>query len=171
MKISFVCATCGQRHEGPPGLSFDSPLHYKQMTPEEQAATAILTEDLCAIADRDFFVRVCLEVGIRDRAQPFVWGVWVSLSRTNFEHYAQTLGRPEETSGPYFGWLCNRLPGYPDTLHLRTHVTFRTGNLRPLAELEPTEHPLAIDQRSGMSEETLQRIVQAHVHLSNEPGV
>jgi len=88
----------------------------------------------------------------------------VSLSETNFQRYRETLRRPADASGPYFGWFCNRLPGYPDTLGLKSHVHFRPANLRPLIELEQTEHPLAIDQRQGMSSEALERIVQANVH-------
>jgi len=61
---SFICASCGQRHEGTPGLSFEAPFHYNQMPPEERTATAFLNEDICVIADEDFFVRACLEVPV-----------------------------------------------------------------------------------------------------------
>src|SRR5262249_24619929 len=35
---------------------------------------------------------------------------------------------------PYFGWLSTRLPFYPDTLLLKTHVHLRTKKLRPYIE-------------------------------------
>ena len=147
-------------------MSFDSPLHYHQMSEQERAASAVLTADTCEIAGEDFFVRACLEIPVHGQDDPFVWGVWVTLSRANFEKYAASIGKdvvPE--GGPYFGWFCNRLPGYPDTLNLKTHVHFRSGNLRPWIELEPTEHPLAVDQRQGISIESVQRLVEANLHI------
>src|SRR5262245_7193911 len=163
--FSYICATCGQRHEGTPGLSFDAPLHYHQMPAAEREKAAILTADTCEIAGEDFFIRVCLEVPVHGHDESFVWGVWVSLSRPNFDRYVSTLGKdlfPE--GGPYLGWFCNRLPGYPDTLNLKARVHFRLDNLRPWIELEPTEHPLAIAQREGMSIEEVQRILEANHH-------
>ena len=56
---------------------------------------------------------------------------------------------------PYFGWLSTSIPGYPDTLNLKTHVHTRAIGIRPFIELEPTNHPLAIEQREGI---TLQRV-------------
>ncbi len=164
MADSFICATCGETHEGMPGLSFAEPFHYRQLSPEERTSSAFLNADICAIHDEDFFVRACLEVPVHGQDEPFIWGVWVSLSQPNFERYVGTIGKSSDEEGPYFGWLCNRLPGYPDTLLLKTQVRFRSGNLRPSIELEPTDHPLAVDQRNGISPEALRQIVEANMH-------
>ena len=161
---SFVCATCGETHEGIPGLSFDAPFHYNQMSPDERSASAFLNTDVCSIAGEDFFVRGCLEIPVHGQEEPFIWGVWVSLSKSNFDRYVETIGTSALGEGPHFGWLCSRLPGYPDTLHLKTNVHFRAGGLRPLVEVEPTDHPLAVDQRDGMSAEAIRRIVEANLH-------
>ena len=126
--------------------------------------SAFLNADICSIADKDFFVRGCLEIRVNGREEPFIWGVWVSLSRPNFDRYVATLGQDSVDDGPYFGWLCNRLPGYPDTLLLKTHVYFRANNLRPLISVEPTNHPLAVDQRRGLSQDEMRRIVEANLH-------
>lgn len=161
---SFICATCGDRHEGVPGLSFKAPFHYSQMTPDQQVSAAFLDADVCSIGHEDFFVRGCLEIPVHGLEEPFVWGVWVSLSKPNFDRYVDTLGRESPEEGPYFGWLCSRLPGYPDSLHLKTHVYFRASNLRPRVELEPTQHPLAMDQRNGISLQALRAVVEANLH-------
>jgi hypothetical protein len=161
---SFICATCGARHEGLPGLSFDAPHHYSQMSPEDQASRASRDADTCSIGGEDFFVRGCLEIPVHGQDDPFVWGVWVSLSRRNFDRYVETIGKDSPEQGPYFGWLCSRLPGYPDTLNLKTNVHFRAGRLRPLVELEPTDHPLAVDQRNGMSVAAWRHKVEANLH-------
>lgn len=160
---SYICATCGERHDGVPGLSFDAPFHYTQRKPEEQAAS-FLNADICVIQDSEFFVRGCLEIPVAGETEWFMWGVWVSVSKPNFDRYLETGDARTEPDGPHFGWLCNRLPGYPDTLHLKTDVYFRGNALRPVIVLEPTDHPLAVHQRDGMSEDALRQVLEASAH-------
>lgn len=54
---------------------------------------------------------------------------------------------------PRFGWLMNRLPEepYPDTYALKCQVHQRPPGQRPLIVVEPTDHPLAIDQCRGVT--------------------
>ncbi len=64
------------------------------------------------------------------------------------------LGRKAEE--PYFGWLTTELQVYSTTtLNLMTHVHTRPIGERPYLELEPTEHPLAVEQRTGITMEHL----------------
>lgn len=56
---------------------------------------------------------------------------------------------------PIAGLLCNRISGYPDSKELRCSVRLRSDNRRPLIVLEPTDHPLAVEQRDGI---TLDRV-------------
>jgi len=58
-------------------------------------------------------------------------------------------------------WLCNNISLYPTTLNLKTHLHLRGGNKRPSIELEPTDHPLAIDQRQGISIKRVEEIATA----------
>ena len=64
----------------------------------------------------------------------------------------------------YFGWLSSILPTYPSTLHLKTHVHTRPIGIRPLIELEPTDHPLAREQRMGITWERVLEINRAALH-------
>ncbi|WP_269317979.1 DUF2199 domain-containing protein [Exiguobacterium sp. KJ 601] len=50
-----------------------------------------------------------------------------------------------------FGWLSTELPIYPDTINLKTNVHMRAVGIRPLIELLPTNHPLAMEQRNGIT--------------------
>jgi len=69
----------------------------------------------------------------------------------------ETEGREREP--PYFGWLTSELPIYdPSTLSLRTHVHTQPVGTRPRIELEPTDHPLAIEQRQGISMSRVEEI-------------
>ncbi|HZG42899.1 MAG TPA: DUF2199 domain-containing protein [Longimicrobium sp.] len=54
--------------------------------------------------------------------------------------------------------------GYPDTLLLKTYVHLQPVPVRPLVELEPTDHPLAVDQREGVTQERAREIVEAVLH-------
>jgi hypothetical protein len=163
--FTFECATCGERHTGMPDLAFDSPMHYHELSADDKARNAVLTADTCVIANRDYFVRGCVEIPRSGHNQPFAWGAWVSLSQKNFDRYVELLEKPDrQVEGPYFGWFCNRLPGYPDTFQLRTNVYFRPYPLRPRIELEPTDHPLAVEQRVGVSDDRLRELLEANGH-------
>src|SRR5690242_19517742 len=109
------------------------------------------------------FVRVVLELPIHGVDEPFTWGVWVSLSEANYARYTGSWGEHDEAD-VYFGWFCTRLPWYPDTVNLKTYVHPRNGGLRPWLELEPTDHPLAVHQRDGMSIAHAQAIAEAVLH-------
>jgi hypothetical protein len=53
---------------------------------------------------------------------------------------------------------------YPDTENLKTLVHLRNDGIRPFIELEPTAHPLAIEQREGITVERLIEICEAMMH-------
>jgi hypothetical protein len=60
-----------------------------------------------------------------------------------------------------FGWLATAIAGYrPSTLGLKTNVHTQPVGERPLVELEPTDHPLAVQQRDGISLARAQEIAQ-----------
>ncbi|WP_435863630.1 DUF2199 domain-containing protein [Streptomyces tendae] len=66
-----------------------------------------------------------------------------------------------EAEKPYFGRLTTDLPVYPaTTLNLRTRVHTRPVGERPFVEPEPTEHPLAIEQHTGIGPERVREIAR-----------
>ena len=100
-----------------------------------------------------------------DGPRPFVWGVWTSISSNNFKRMAEHWESPRrETEPPYFGWLCTSLPLYPETLLLKTNVHSRPIGHRPFIELEPTDHPLAIEQRNGITMDRVREIAEVLLH-------
>jgi hypothetical protein len=84
-------------------------------------------------------------------------------SAASFQRAQELFDRnPDADEKPRFGWLCNEIRIYqPSTLHLKTSVHFQPLNGRSLIELEPTDHPLAIEQRDGITLERVQEIVAA----------
>jgi hypothetical protein len=134
--------------------------------------SSTLGQEQCIIKGEHFFVRGRLVIPVTD-ADPgteFDWGVWVSLSRENFTRAMALWTTPgRERERPSFGWLSTELPLYqPSTLSLKTRVRTQAVGQQPLIELEPTGHPLAVEQRSGITLARVQEIAGALLHL---PGL
>ena len=166
----FICGTCGKFHaELPMDFAVETPYPYLVIPAEERNSRCSLTSDVCVIDKKEFYIRGCLEIPVIDGPRPFGWGVWVSLSEKSFKRVIELWdydGREKEP--PYFGWLCTRLPLYPDTGLLKTHVHLRPLNQRPFIELEPTDHPLAVEQRNGVTMGRVREIAAALLHRSEQ---
>ncbi len=161
----FTCGRCGETHEGLPDFGFDAPVYYHETPEPERARRCRLSDDLFVLDETHYFVRGVLLVPLRGTEAQFGWGVWTSLSQPNFERYLELWDRPVPAGeGPYFGWLSNRLPFYPDSLSLKLAVHLRDQGERPHLELEPTDHPLAVDQREGLSPERARELVERLLH-------
>ncbi len=165
-KLGYHCHTCGKFHEGLPfDYCYDAPYYWHTIPAEEREKRASLTSDFCVIEDRDFFVRGCLPIPVIGHEQKFVWGVWVSLSQKNFPRVMELWSSPECVKEPaQFGWLSSKLPFYPDTLTLKTMVHSWSVDKRPLITVEPTDHPLAVEQRIGITVSRVQEIAEYVLH-------
>ncbi len=167
---AFKCRTCDQWHDGPVGyLGADAPDFVWHMSEEDREKHLTLTSDHCVLEQderTDYLICATLEIPVIGRAQPLGFGVWTSLSEKNFERTNalwETPGR--ESEEPYFAWLCTRLPGYPDTMFLKTWVQTRPVGERPsVMAFEPTDHPLVAEQRDGITVDRLLEIVEAAFH-------
>ena len=127
------------------------------LSPElERDRRAVLGSDQCIIDDKHFFIRGCLETFILDCKDPFVWGVWVSLSEASFARIGELLETEiRDNEPPFFGWLCNELVRLSVNVRFEDQGSSRNKGVRPFVELEPTDHPLAVEQRKGIR---LQRV-------------
>src|ERR1043166_1300432 len=124
--MEFTCQICGKRHDAS-NISFGARAQIQwELLSNEERAKGELCEEQCVLEADDkhaFFVRACLEIPIRGRKTSFTWGVWVSLSEKSFLEMADHWEDQGRTAlGPYFGWLCTRIPEYPDTVYLKTRV-------------------------------------------------
>ncbi|MEV4134074.1 DUF2199 domain-containing protein [Dactylosporangium sp. NPDC049742] len=161
----FVCRGCGQRHGGMP---FSYGAIAPQVWSDDYAGdeSSTLEDELCIIQAEHFFVRARIVIPVLDADTDFDWGVWVSLSRANFERSLElwtTPGREQEP--PYFGWLSTEIPVYePTTLSLKTHVHTQPVGSRPRVELEATDHPLAVEQRDGITRDRVQEFAELLLH-------
>ncbi|MEU3664342.1 DUF2199 domain-containing protein [Streptomyces sp. NPDC032940] len=133
------------------------------------ADDCLLCSDQCVIRAEHYFVKGLIEIPVIGSDEVFSWGVWVSLSRDNFSRAADLWDTPgRESEKPYFGWLTTDLPLYsPTTLNLKTHVHTRPVGERPYVELEPTDHPLAVEQRTGITLDRVREIAAAVRHFDD----
>jgi hypothetical protein len=123
-------------------------------------AKTFLDEDYCATNDEFFYVRGVLELPIIGSAANFVWGVWGSLSRENFQKVLETNKDPKRVElPPMFSWLSSRIAEYPETLSLKMYMHQREPGLRPWFELEHTEHPLAQEYHHGIEPARVKEIM------------
>lgn len=148
--MPYRCATCGGYHDDLPDLGSDRPDAWWDVPEQEREARIALTSDTCIIDGEQFFIRGVIEIPVHRQSEPFGFGVWISQKRENFDTYLKHFDSAE--IGPFFGRLSTRISCYAeDTRLLKTRAHFRGGKVRPSIELEPTGHPLAADQRRGIS--------------------
>lgn len=157
LSYAWTCSCCGrQSDELPVHWSVEAPYHYEILPEDQRRTLAKLSDDFCTIG-ADFFIRGAIEIPLIGHTETFTWGVWASLSAASMTKVQRVWDSPErEAEGPFFGWLCTNLPLYPETVGLKTSVRLNPPPYIPSIELEPTDHPLAVEQREGM---TLQRAI------------
>lgn len=161
----YKCDSCGDIHEElPMALAIQWPYPVHELEEEERQLRVEYDTDWCILDGERFFLRGCLELRVTDsEAGPFVWGVWVELTGEDFE---QTIDDWEaegrETSAPLLGRLANSIPCYEGegTLDLPVHVHARPVGLRPIVDLPPDDHAIAIEQHEGITVERVHAIVE-----------
>jgi hypothetical protein len=128
------------------------------------SAKTFLDNDYSAINDQDFFVRGIIELPVLGSAENIGGGVRGSLSRQNFKTMLDADDNPKRVElPPMFSWLSSLIPDYPDTLGLKMYARVRRADWRPYFDLEPSEHPLSIEQRCGIAPERIQQIMIARL--------
>jgi hypothetical protein len=153
----------------PLSFQFEAPYYWHEPPPGEPDSESTLEGDTCIIDGEFFFILGNIPLPIIGSNHSFYWTVWLSLSQQNFDRALELWDRPERSSEPpYFGWLSSQIPGYPDTLNLKTMVHTQPVGERPLIELEPTDHPLALEQRDGITWQRVREIAETVLHGGTE---
>jgi hypothetical protein len=163
--LGYTCSCCGEYHaELPMGYSTTAPDVWDQSFADDP--DSMLSSDQCVIKGQHYFIKGLIEIPVIGREDTFSWGVWVSLSRDNFARALEMWNTPgREAEKPYFGWLTTELSLYsPSTLNLKTNAHTRPLGQRPFIELEPTDHPLAVEQRTGVTQDRVREIAEAVLH-------
>jgi hypothetical protein len=161
----YTCACCAELHEGlPPAIAFEAPAYWDDTMADDPSCR--LTSELCVIEQEHFFVRAVIRLPVVDAEQDFEWGVWISQSEANFRRIEQAdRHRWRERPEPTFGWLSSDLPGYGEScLEIKTTLHDRGRTLRPLVTVQPSPHPLSVEQREGITVERVRQLA----HLATD---
>ena len=163
----WTCHGCGKKHEEPP-LSYGVPLPDALLDiPQSQwkRRLKVVDDEVCILDKKHFYIRGNIEIPLKGRREVFGYTVWASLSKTNFERAIVRWGdRGRTKEPPYFSWVSNNLPGYPPTLNLAARIHTREPGVRPFIELEPTDHPLAVEQKMGIDMRRVREIAESNLH-------
>lgn len=164
--MGFACTVCSEQHD-------TLPLSYSVKTPRAVAAIplgeleqrVVFSLDQCVIDGRDFYLRGRIPVPIEGQEEPFIWGVWAEVSPKNFIRTNElwtTEGR--ENEAPFSGWLDTELFLYGDTINLEVLVHTMPVGRRPHFEIADENHPLALEQKHGITLERVQQIAETILH-------
>lgn len=162
----FHCVTCGSFHdELPMCLGSPAPAAWFDIPTGDRDHRAQLSSDQCVIDNQHFFLLGRIELPVRDSPDPFVWLTWVSVSESNFARAGELWGTEgRESEPPYFVWVQSVLPYQGGTLSLKGELITRPVGQRPLVMLEPSDHPLSVEQRNGITLARVQEIVENALH-------
>ena len=168
---SWKCSCCGEVHDTiPNSFAFDKPMYWGGRDKAEPPEGCWIDSDYCVIDNSDYFIRAVLELPIHDSEDTFVLGVWTTLSAKNFERERSLVSDPARVDEPaYFGWFANRLWQYPDTVNLKCNLISQLPGLPPNIRLEPTDHPLSVEQREGISQERFRELAEQFMHGWKHP--
>ena len=168
----FQCSRCGEEHAGPPTFGFSFPIDYMDAPASERDTRVFLTSDTCVIDDERFFVRGVIQIPVHGADTPFAWGVWVKVSEKDFDRFEALLGVASRSHElPLTGLLSSPPRPYPDSTHLVAVLHLRDDGIRPFVTLEDTGHPLAVEQRQGITTARLAEIVELMVHRRKQGGL
>ena len=160
------CPRCGSPSPDPPlCYGAEAPWRLLGVTEAEFEKRVDLTADQCVIDEKHFFLRGHIILPIIGSSDTFAWSVWCSLSENSFLHACDRWFDPARPGDPpYFGWLMTSLPCYPETLHLKTSVQSRAVGVVPAVTVEPTDHPLSVEQRYGVTMDRVREFAHEVLH-------
>ena len=166
----WTCEACADPHIGMIDLAPFAP-HPWGGTNDYAPNSAVtldgdfLSEDFCVMDGRYFMVRCVMEIPVHGMEYRFGFGCWGSLSRTNFEVYLDLFDNGEfEVAGPWSSWLCNQFCDYIGDDSVACWMVPQLGRQRPLLNIADEGHPLARDQRSGVSPERVMEYYKFYGH-------
>ncbi len=155
------CPVCGQSHDPLPSADYEAPTQM-MATPPERRDRWTLSGDLAAFDDKAWFIRGVLALPVRDHEGAwFDLGLWISVGPEDFAQVERALAGQGRLPDEAYGFVASAFDGYPDTMDLKAALDFRRREA-PRIVLEPTEHPLAAQQRGGIAAADAMTWLHAH---------
>jgi hypothetical protein len=164
MDHAWTCGCCGKQFNTILlDIAYHAPDHWAAIPEAERRGK--IDQDVCfhhRDDGMDIYLRGVIEIPIIGLNDHFRWGAWVAVTEEGFKR-ALDLWTAEviEDEPPLGGRIGNDICSYPYTIDELAHVHLRPGKFRPAIELISADHPLAIEQRDGISMERVEEIVAA----------
>jgi hypothetical protein len=169
LNTGFACSICGLHHDVLPlSFSVKAPLAAARIPPSQLEHRVVITPDQCVIDDQAFYLRGRIPVPIIGLAEPFIWGVWAEVSPKNFLRTIEMWNSPgREDEPPFPGWLDTELFLFGDTINLPLTVQTQVVGRRPHFTVSDADHPLAIEQRNGITLHRVEQIAAQILHAAD----
>ena len=117
------------------------------------------------VDEAHFFIRGRIEIPIIGSDELFCWNVWTSVSEQNFIRVNERWNDERRGEEPaYFGWLQTQLPGYADTLNIKTMAHTQAVGIIPRIELIAEGHALTLEQQAGITWHRVTQLVETAMH-------
>jgi len=163
MDLAWTCKCCGKQYNTLPfAYALDEPDHWYAVPEAERQYRGVLGTDTCVIDGREFYVRGRIVIPVIGSKDPFIWGAWASVSKDDFARFERLWDiEIREHELPIPGSLGSDIPIYPKSFDLKCSILLKNARKRPSFELESTDHPLAVEQRNGITLERVKEIAAA----------
>jgi hypothetical protein len=161
----FLCSICNRRHIISTSYSIKIPAAALAIPKDQIDSRVVITPNECVIDNRDFDIRGRIPIPIHGLDEPFIWGVWAEISPKNFIRFNELWNTPGRETEPSFpGYLNSEIPIFGPTINLELDVHTQVIGRRPHFFIKDPNHPLARDQREGISHERLEEIAEYILH-------
>jgi hypothetical protein len=151
--VSWVCSVCGEPHdERLLDIRMSLPDVVHVLDEEDRGRDAWISDDFVALADGRRFVRGLLQIPIPELETRFGYGLWVEANAADWDRLFEHWYDPEQAGFPAVdGALANELDPYGPTLGLRVCLQPTSADTLPDVAVVEADHPLARDQRAGIT--------------------
>jgi hypothetical protein len=164
--VGFVCSVCGEFHnERMLDIRLTLPDSIHELSTDERNRRARLSEDFAVLDERAFYLRGLVEIPIPELETRFAYGAWLQVDERDFRHLLEHWDDPDQGSfDAVDATLANELAPYRDTAGLSARLRPVSADLLPTADLVATDHPLAADQRNGISSARADELAAVVLH-------
>lgn len=152
-KTVYKCTCCGKVYEQLP-LCFGAevPDLYDIIPEAERASRIEMNKSLCIVDKKYFLHRGRLTIPIINNDDRLIFDIWTTISEADFAkrmNLWEDAKRVDEP--PYAGWLNSYIPTYGNTINIRTIAVEQVVGCIPDVLVMEEGHPLAADQRNGIT--------------------
>jgi hypothetical protein len=141
-------------------VAFRLPDEIASLEESELERRANLHPEVCRLDETRHFIRGVAVVPVTDEHEPFEWGWWAEVESDTFQRYLKLYRIDGTSEPPVAGRLANSPPGFPPALGHPLSIHFRGPAVRPHFTLARSEHPLSIEQHTGITGARFHEILQ-----------